>query len=675
MNEIAFFENGGGFCRVKYVQNLNPAGFGERIENRSSAPCDRPSSYLASRKMFAKDNSSLYTKGKRAKDIPVRKSDRKKLLGTVREQLGAVDSSSDNAGILESCFLKGALMKRSIKLPSAMVDLFLRCPSIETEEEDLWPYMVHPQCVWLQVDENRVVFDIPGLALLAVLPKVGIQTALTPPQVSKFVCRGANVMRAGIFGMERMNGSRVCAVVAQGNPRPYAVGLLHPNLCENPKAEIGPGKQGTGVAVVQSYGDDIWRQQQPGGDAHGSSVDDGNFGNKGFVGGEIVHPVIEGKDGQAAIYIPDNATCESSEQVESPEESVPGAHEENESRSSPEQVLHDAVCKSLALLSIKKDLPMRIATFYGAHVLKNRPADTIIELKQTKYKKFGVYIADIVESGLVTVGKDEQQDPSGLLVSYNRSHPDIQRYINAESGTNAVASITSKKLVLTELYCIPNHFTTLLRLDPDTVKGKTAASPLRRNKGTLTLAEIRDILESYVSREQLVRPERQDLVQLDGPLTDALFKSKKSKLTNPVPEVLSRKELLAKWKEKMEPAYALVELPGNTIVDMGRGKPPCVSIEVSRRQSNKFVTRATGLQKFGIDPVVFAKDVSHRFACAASTEGLDAVVQGNMAVELQALLVGDPKMTSHGGAKNSTYCIPKNAVEVHLRKGVPKRKK
>jgi hypothetical protein len=48
--------------------------------------------------------------------------------------------------------------------------------------------------------------------------------------------------------------------------------------------------------------------------------------------------------------------------------------------------------------------------------------------------------------------------------------------------------------------------------------------------------------------------------------------------------------------------------------------------------------------------------------------------QGNLAQELQALLLGDEKLSCHGGTKNSEYCLPKGIFEVSL-KGIAKQKK
>jgi translation initiation factor 1 (eIF-1/SUI1) len=192
-------------------------------------------------------------------------------------------------------------------------------------------------------------------------------------------------------------------------------------------------------------------------------------------------------------------------------------------------------------------------------------------------------------------------------------------------------------------------------------------------------------LDDYVSRENLILPTSPNTVSLDGPLTDALFKSKKGVEKDTAPEHMSRKELADAWMNKLEPAYALVEMPGSRIIRLSRGKPPNVTIEVSKRQSNKYVTRVRGLEHYGVDPSAFARLVATRFACATTVEaGVpsttkattdDVLIQGNLVDELEALLTGDERLTSHGAARDSPFRVPKNAIQIELRKGVPSRKK
>eukprot|EP01083_Nonionella_stella_P047051 125944_1 len=122
----------------------------------------------------------------------------------------------------------------------------------------------------------------------------------------------------------------------------------------------------------------------------------------------------------------------------------------------------------------------------------------------------------------------------------------------------------------------------------------------------------------------------------------------------------------------MDKAYAIVSMPGSVILSMKRGSPPKVSFSVEARQSKrKFVTRVRGLEEYGINPERFANDVSKRFACSSSIEKeaagretlkkghVECVFQGNLVDEWSALLMGNAKLSTHGGAKNSEYSLPK----------------
>ena len=155
------------------------------------------------------------------------------------------------------------------------------------------------------------------------------------------------------------------------------------------------------------------------------------------------------------------------------------------------------------------------------------------------------------------------------------------------------------------------------------------------------------------------------------------------------PATLSRKNAVAKWQSRMENAYALVQMPGNVILQMHRGTPPLVTITVTKRQNRKFITRVRGVEHYGINAMQFKNDISQRLACAGSVEDspmeklphkdhVELVFQGNIHEELQALLLGDCSLSSHGGVSggDSGYCqLPKNSIQVILRKGVPGHKK
>ena len=139
----------------------------------------------------------------------------------------------------------------------------------------------------------------------------------------------------------------------------------------------------------------------------------------------------------------------------------------------------------------------------------------------------------------------------------------------------------------------------------------------------------------------------------------------------------------------MDNVHALVQTSGSKILDLGRGGPKPVDIEVEFRQGNrrKFLTRLRGMEEYGIAGEALSQDVSQRFACSSSIETdpvgrpalkkgrVELVFQGHLSEELTALLTGDEKMTSHGGVKGSEYSLPKSVINVMLRKGIPARKK
>ena len=694
------------------------------------------------------------------------------------------------------------------------------------EDHLLWPYKQLTQAVWIELDKQ---LQLPTVALLSVLLLSSSSTATTAtatnngdmnescpilptvtifPNVSRYLCRGADLMMAGIakivippdplspsryndknnknnnnnrrrqshqqkdqqpFVRNHNNNNMVCMIQIQGNPQPFAVALLTQDLLSQP---WGPGTKGVAALVQTCYGDDLWRQQLPitsGSSStthvaagkkcddveNGSSVhnlfDLGHYGNPGFLDGNVVAPIVvpvkeqQDKDEDQHCEPPPEISAMScmidgdstggedppnglsllleSKPLEKantgvadvvpngkvPEDQNPkdelsvAAAAVKEELLSPEDILHQATCRALVQLHPKHDLPLKMAQFYSQHVLKQQQGDGgNIQLKQTRYKKFGVYVQEQVDRELIQVGPDaSKKDTLAMLIGYDPRHPDLIPFVEEKKkvamSSNATHKEQKMRLVLADLYCIPQHFVNLLRLDSSAVQAANATSDERKGTGFLTVKEVRVILDDYVEREQLVDPNNQALVLLDGPLTDALFKKKQKKPSTssknsevpspapaPPPTSLARKQLVTKWQDKMEVAYALVEMPGNRVIKLGRGAPPKVRIEVYRRQSKKFCTKVRGMELYGVNPQELRQHLAQRFACAVALEedvpGLpnqcvELQLQGNFVDEVEATLIGDPSLTDHGGAKDSPYQLPPKAMKVYLGKGVPFRKK
>ena len=464
--------------------------------------------------------------------------------------------------------------------------------------------------------------------------------------------------------------------------------------------------------------------------------DNGHFGNAGFLDGQLVVPIIRihrdgGKDQEEDdVSNEEDGNENTSEAVSDIEDAVDDSKDESpcpnlsrvddveiqtlsigeddeetgevndgegEAELSPDDVLHHSVCQALVNLS-NKDCPMLVSTFYSQHVLPNRPEGSTLELKKTSWKKFGNYLKDKMGQGLLRAGPDSSNknkknaDSLALLVSFDRKHPDLNGFSKFSDQSSTTGKPT--KIVLVNLYVIPPKWVTLLRLNDDDVKAINATSEERRGTGMLTLPEVRAIMDKYIEREDLLSKEsnKRGYIVLDGPLTDILYKNSKSGSASSTdyPTHISRKEFAKQIPTKLSPAFALVSMPGSKIVKLAKGSPPKIEIDVSMRQSKKFVTRLRGLERYNIDPVYFSKDVSKRIAIPATIDqdpassgraalrqknDVELVFGGNIVDELEAILCGDESMSSHGGVKDSEYSIPISVIDVTLRKGVPARKK
>ena len=731
--------------------------------------------------MFHKEDSSVSIRSsKKAKDVPLRKSDRKQVRQRVGNYFGlrqqdepttttttTTSSTLKLERVLDSIFLQ-PLLTRTIPLPQKTWNMVLYLCKPESnnhnhnndhdhDDDDSSSAFYHSstQVVWMSMEEkNKVVQETPSVALWAILcnicPEiVSLHTIYVPFQVSKYICRGADLMRAGMLNYppflasafdtnnkhnHKKETKRTVAIAVRGNPQPFAVGWLK----ITPNDPIGVDTKGVGVDIWNCYGDDIWKQsntkeQQKGITLNafgGASYDNGHYGNVGFIDGKYVVPLVtqDSEDVDVDVDVDDDVDDEHEPETgtqqaetigngsdsavndstntattsdgnalvatESSTEDVPTnkdatRDEETVAPLSPEERFHQAVCQALVSLN-NKDFPILANKFYTQHV---KPS-TDVDLSATSYKKFGNYLKEQVRNGFLEVGPDpnnkKNTDRMACLLRYDKKHDDLRGLTKQTLHSSALSSTSSSspKLVLVNLYMIPNHWTKLMRLNQEDVKATNATSEERKGTGMLTTPEVRKILESYLAREELIPKGRGDQVVLDGPLTDILYNKKQQQGKN-LPKSVLRKDVVKEFTASCNKAYALVQMPGSRIVELKRGTPPMVEIEVSMRQSKKFVTRLRGLEDYQIDPHYFSKDVTKRLACSGTIETatsltkgrpalkkknyVELVFQGNIVHELEALLIGDESLSSHGGVKQSEYSIPSKVLDVTLRKGVPGR--
>ena len=760
-------------------------------------------------------------------------------------------SGNPMKGLLDEIFLKGGTLS-SRSLPRSAFKatntnesktkgnhenmvLYVKSPSPSDTESNfgLWPYQKKKQFVWMALEDKKsgkILYETPSVALLAVVwhtvifrhpekaPAVCFHRYLertrivtVPSPVSRYLCRGADLMRAGIIsapekqpdpeterfgevmGNHKKNqkkkdessisdgGKDMVVICAKGNPQPFAVGrsILWSNASDD--KPYGYGTKGVGVEIWNCFGDDLWRSTIVAGggatttgnpmEGGTTNLENGSYGNPGFCSIETSRELCVmplSSDGEEEMDHEDDDDDDDDDDSESDKEeestneggsSVPsgdavsskeddiettrdigeatpstvgdetstsskpkstegGAGDKSgtniqtktetlktERSLSPDEFLHVIVCQALVNLK-KNDLPMLVGTFYTKHVLPIKPKglEGTDLLKQTTYKKFGNYLKqwqvnDGNDFGLVKTGPDSSnrnnKDPNAILVSFNRRHEDLygmRKTKPTEASNNGITDGNSK-IALVKLYVVPQHWTSLLRLDSEDTSASNASSESRRGTGMLTLPEVKKILDGYLRRESSLMVTK-STVALDGPLTDALYGKKSPEAA---PERLSRKDLSKKFVDKMSPAFCMVQMPGSRVLKLGRGTHPKVQIEVVKRQSKKFVTRLRGLEEyFGgglvVEPSGFCKVISKRLAISGSVDSdpassgraalpkkgcVEYVFGANIVDELEALLTGDESLSDHGATKGGwAYpLIPGSAIEVILRKGVPARNK
>ncbi|KAJ1728568.1 hypothetical protein LPJ61_003971, partial [Coemansia biformis] len=159
--------------------------------------------------------------------------------------------------------------------------------------------------------------------------------------------------------------------------------------------------------------------------------------------------------------------------------------------------------------------------------------------------------------------------------------------------------------------------------------------------GYYTRQQARSVLEDYITGRGLIDPKRPREVRIDHVLCDGLLtKGEYAKMTT-----FPRDKLHGRLQEKMT-LYTQLSIPGKA-PSVRLGPAPAIDILCERRMGNKVVTRAIGLETYGIDPANVAKEL--RTMCASSTavdpvpgkKGVHAaLVQGHHVVAFTKLLAG-----------------------------------
>ncbi|KAJ3142574.1 Eukaryotic translation initiation factor 2D [Physocladia obscura] len=267
----------------------------------------------------------------------------------------------------------------------------------------------------------------------------------------------------------------------------------------------------------------------------------------------------------------------------------------------------DAMLESALINVIKtslpedsKSYPMLATTLFSTYMLPIVPA---VDLKNSTYKKLAKFLKAMEKKGYIKL--KERQGGDIVVVSVNRSHPDVIAYIvdrkffKKKSGG---ASEQSGKQVDNESEDTGIQVVNLY-------KSSTAFAKMWQEIGfelNLKLAT-----EKYVKEKDLVNKENPRLVKIDGNLADTILQKEEYTTV----DYLARDAILNRICDKMIPFHSITAPGHESVLRKGVLKPLTILIE--KRMARKIVTRISGMEAFFIDPEQLAADL--KIPCASST--------------------------------------------------------
>ncbi|KAJ2780467.1 hypothetical protein GGI18_003817, partial [Coemansia linderi] len=462
---------------------------------------------------------------------------------------------------------------------------------------------------------------------------------------------GADLMVPGLLipreGLPDLKKGALVAICCPGNAAAQAVGVL--NLDTQGLHSVA-GAKGKAVLVTHTYQDHLWqlgsKQPLPAIEFAGATdlvhMGDSPEDNSASSDNEHDWNVMGEKpsdDKPPAPAAPGPATDE-----------TPSSHLDSVAADITPDEMDELLMNSLRqIMATVLDnahaadlLPINVSTLYSNYMALNAPRGRELDIKKSSHKKLAKFLKAAEKHGLIKL-----KDIRGELFvkSFNWTHKDM-----AEFTPYAVGATKKEKQADGEAggsaatHGQPGSELDMIRVI-ELLKPPSALAPLfsdvgaQTDTGYFSRQQARAVLEDYIKGRQLVDAKNPRMVKLDHRLCDGLLtKEEYSKLST-----YPRDKLQARLQEKMT-LYTQVVLPGGP-TPVKIGNPPCAEIVCEKKMGSKVITRVSGLEPYGIDPLVLAKEL--RTACASSTT-VDAIpgkknaqvviVQGHHIVTLTKLL-------------------------------------
>ncbi|KNC96131.1 uncharacterized protein SPPG_08518 [Spizellomyces punctatus DAOM BR117] len=478
-----------------------------------------------------------------------------------------------------------------------------------------------------------------------------LPTIMTHGPVLQKLFDGADLMLPGVIipaeGFHDFAYGDVAAVTVRGSPIPMAVGTMTVSSADIKKSRYE--MRGKGVKILHTFGDYMW--------AHGNKSEppELDFVEVGDADTSGSWTELEYNPSGASTPIA-SETLPASMQNLNLDGSVHGEIEQNneeavaketdtEVKMSPaemDQLLEQALFTVLKsrLPDDPKAFPMPSSLLYSNYIVPCRPRGTLIDIKQSSYKKVGKFLKAMEKRGLI---KLKERGGETMLMSVNRQHPQIIEFVAprkvagdekpAKPEGPADGSRSPTDSSKTNGKSGAGETISAVELYKASAKECRLFEEIGASKDALfTEADLRVAVTEYAEMKNLIDRANPRMVKIDAILCDAVLKKDEYQSVDYLP----RDGILQRLTERMQPYHEL-HLPGRE-PEIRKGTLKPIQITVEQRQGRKTVTKVVGIERFGIDPEQLAGWLKVR--CASSTSVTPIPGKANAAPVYEVMIQG-----------------------------------
>jgi len=318
--------------------------------------------------------------------------------------------------------------------------------------------------------------------------------------------------------------------------------------------------------------------------------------------------------------------------------------------------------------------PIPATAFYTNYILPSRPAfpssilppsETLIDsarpsgvteitIKTSDHKSLTTFLKAAEKAFILTLKTPQKhsQQPELLITSVNESHPSVISHRLYETLRDMEGKTARRALKEKEKESLAGSLAVRELWKPH----QASLNLFQEMGGDTTvlysLAEVKDLVSSYVSSKSLINAHNQAYINLDQPLITCLSaksagksKDKGVESESSTAEFVRRDDLVKNILEKMQSWHEVRAGHG----DLVRKKSPLKPIQVTTkvRQGRKACTLTTGFEPYlVVDAEDMAEELRKTCACATSVSpvpgkpGLEVLVQGKQVNAVVEYLTG-----------------------------------